>query len=96
MLKRENCGSTTKGSLIGKLKIVPEYWNVPEHKTFTQQKRFSFVLCKVIYQMDLGKIIPKRQADWLMRRQRILEYLKILLEIFLCISRACYINENHS
>jgi len=59
MLKRENCGSTTKGSLIGKLKIVPEYWNVPEHKTFTQQKRFSFVLCKVIYQMDLGKIIPE-------------------------------------
>jgi hypothetical protein len=63
-----------KGSLIGKLKIVPEYWNVPEHKTFTQQKRFSFVLCKVISNgpgKDHSRSrAPKRQADWLMRRQR--------------------------
>jgi hypothetical protein len=53
---------------------VPEYWNVTEHKTFTQQKRFSFVLCKVI-SSGPGKYhsrsrAPKRQADWLMRRQR--------------------------
>ncbi len=74
MWKKESCGSTTKGRLIGKLKIVPEYWNVTEHKTFTQQKRFSFVLCKVI-SSGPGKYhsrsrAPKRQADWLMRRQR--------------------------